>query len=89
MGRSRRPCAVPELAHCSELVFSASSGCSPVLADQVVDDLSALDPGGHVDRLAGLVQRGSLLPRLMGPLHRLREGCRVHPHRPHQPGRGA
>jgi hypothetical protein len=52
----------------SELVFSASSGCSPVLADQVVDDLSALDPGGHVDRLAGLVQRRPLLPRLMGPM---------------------
>ncbi len=44
----------------SELVFSASSGCSPVLTDQVVDDLSALDPGGHVDRLAGLVQRRPL-----------------------------
>jgi hypothetical protein len=33
-----------------------------------VEDLSALDPGGHVDRLAGLVQRRSLLPRLMGPM---------------------
>jgi len=33
-----------------------------------VDDLSALDPGGHIDRLAKLVQRRSLLPRLMGPM---------------------
>jgi hypothetical protein len=33
-----------------------------------VEDLSALDPGGHVDRLVGLVQRGSLLPRLMGAM---------------------
>jgi hypothetical protein len=43
--------------------FLRSSGCSPVLADQAVAGLSALDPGGHVDRLAGLVQRRSLLPR--------------------------
>ena len=49
--------------------FLRSSGCPPVLADQAVDGLSALDPGGHVDRLAGLVQRRSLLPRLMGPMH--------------------
>jgi hypothetical protein len=33
-----------------------------------VDDLSALDPVCHVDRLAGLVQRRSLSPRLMGPV---------------------
>jgi hypothetical protein len=33
-----------------------------------VEDLPALDPGGHVDRLIGLVQRRSLLPRLMGPM---------------------
>jgi hypothetical protein len=43
-------------------------GRSPVLVDQAVDDLSALDPGSHVDHLAGLVQRRSLFPRLMGPM---------------------
>ena len=42
--------------------------CSSVLADQAVDDVSALDPGGHIDRLAGLVQRRSLLPRLVRPV---------------------
>ena len=48
--------------------FLGSSGCSSVLVDQAVDDLSALDPGGHIDRLAGLVQRRPLLPRLVGPM---------------------
>ena len=33
-----------------------------------MDYLSAFDPGGHIDRLAGFVQRGPLLPRLMGPM---------------------
>jgi hypothetical protein len=28
---------------------------SSVLVDQAVDDLSALDPGSHIDHLAGLV----------------------------------
>jgi hypothetical protein len=27
-----------------------------------------LDPGGHIDRLAGLVQWRSLFPRLVGPM---------------------
>jgi len=54
--------------NCSELVFLCLSGCSPVLADQAVDDLSARDPGGHIDRLAGLVQRRSLFPRLVRPV---------------------
>jgi hypothetical protein len=45
-----------------------SSGCSPVLVDQSVDDLPAPDPGCHIDRLAGLVQRRSLFPRPAGPL---------------------
>jgi hypothetical protein len=45
-----------------------SSGCSPVLADQAVDGLPALDPGSHIDRLTGLVQRRSLFPRLVGPM---------------------
>ena len=52
----------------SELVFLSSLGCSPVLADQALDDLGALDPGGHIDRLAGLVQRRPLIPRLVGPM---------------------
>ena len=44
-------------------------GCSPVFADQALDGLSALDPGGHIDGgLVGLVQRRSLLPRLVGPV---------------------
>jgi len=30
--------------------------------------LSALDPGGHIDRPAWLVQRRSLVPRLVGPV---------------------
>ena len=46
---------------------SRSSGRFPVLADQAVDDLPALDPGNHIDRLTGLVQRRSLFPRLVGP----------------------
>jgi putative transposase len=36
-----------------------------VLADQAVDDVGVPDAGGHVDWLAGLVQRGSLFPRLL------------------------
>jgi hypothetical protein len=51
----------------TELVLR-SSGCSAVLADQAVDDLPALDPARHIDRLTGLVQRRSLVPRLVtGP----------------------
>jgi len=48
--------------------FLRSLGCSPILADQALDGLSALDPGGHLDRLAGLVQRRSLFPRLVWPV---------------------
>ena len=48
--------------------FLRSLRCPRVLADQAVNDLSALDPGGHVDRLARLVQVRPLLPRLMGPM---------------------
>ena len=33
-----------------------------------MDDLSALDPGGHIDRLAGLVHRRSLFLRLVRPM---------------------
>jgi hypothetical protein len=39
--------------------FLCSLACSPVLADQAVNDLSARDPGGHIDRPVDLVQRGS------------------------------
>ena len=52
----------------SELVFLCSSGCSPVLADQAVDDGGARDPGSHIDRLAGLVQRRPLFARLVRPV---------------------
>ena len=48
--------------------FLCLSGCSPVLADQAVDDLSTFDPGANVDRLAGLVQRRSLPARLVRPV---------------------
>jgi hypothetical protein len=39
-----------------ELVFLWSSACSPVLADQALDDVGALDAGGHIGRVAGFVQ---------------------------------
>ncbi len=65
---SRSPCAVPKLTHWLELVFTVPSGCSPVLADQGVDDVRALDPAGYIDRLAGFVQRRSLVPRLVRPV---------------------
>ena len=48
--------------------FLCLSGCSPALADQAVDDLSVRDPGGHIDRLARLVQRRSLFARLVRPM---------------------
>ena len=53
----------------AEVVFLAviSLLCA-VLADQAVDDLPALDPGVHIDRLARFMQRRSLFPRLMRPM---------------------
>ncbi len=42
--------------------------CSSVLVSQAVDDVSARDPGGHIDRFAGLMQRRSLFPRLVWPM---------------------
>jgi hypothetical protein len=48
--------------------FLRSLGCSPVLADQALDSLPPLDPGGRIDHLAGLVQRRPLFPRLVGPV---------------------
>jgi hypothetical protein len=41
------------------------SGSSAVLADQPDDGLSAVDPGGHVDHLAGIVQRRAKRTALM------------------------
>ena len=49
-------------------MFLCPSGCSPVLADQAVDDLSVLDPGGDIDCLTGFVQQRSLFPRLVRPV---------------------
>ena len=46
-------------------MFLCSSGRYPILVDQPVDDLPAPDPVGDVDRLAGLMQRWSLLARLV------------------------
>jgi hypothetical protein len=43
-------------------------GCSPVFADQAAYDPAALDPGGHIDGLAGLTQRRSLVQRLVRPV---------------------
>ena len=45
--------------------FLCSSGCSPILVNRPVDDLPAPDPAGDVDRVAGLMQRRSLLARLV------------------------
>jgi transposase len=45
--------------------FLCSSGRSPILVNRPVDDLPAPDPAGDVDRLAGLIQRRSLLARLV------------------------
>jgi pimeloyl-ACP methyl ester carboxylesterase len=42
--------------------FLCQLGCSSVLVNQAIEDLPALDPGGYIDRLAGFVQRRSLLP---------------------------
>jgi hypothetical protein len=42
--------------------------CPSVFVDQALDDVPALDPSGHIDRVAGLVQRRSLFPRLVRPM---------------------
>src|SRR6202011_6067751 len=44
---SRR--ATPRALALSWGVFLCSSGCSAVLADQALDEVDALDPGGHID----------------------------------------
>ena len=48
--------------------FLCSSGRSPILVNRPVDDLPAPYPAGEVDRLAGLMQRRSLFPRLVGAM---------------------
>ena len=48
--------------------FLCLSGRSPIFVDQPVDDLPAPDPVGDVDRLAGPMQRWSLLARLVGAM---------------------
>ena len=48
--------------------FLCLLGRSAVLVDHAVDDLSALDPGSHIDHMAGLIQRRSLFPRLVRPM---------------------
>jgi len=58
-----RTCAL-SLSWC----FLRSLSCPVVLVDQAVDDLPARDPGSHIDRLTGLVQRRSLFPRLVRPM---------------------
>jgi len=45
--------------------FLSSSGRSPILVDQAADDLPARDLAGHVDRLAGFMERRSLFARLV------------------------
>jgi len=48
--------------------FPCSLACSPVLADQAVNDLSAADAGGHIDRPVDLVLRASLFAQLVRPV---------------------
>jgi hypothetical protein len=55
---SRNLCRARIGNNCSELVFLCPLGRSPVLVDQAVDDLSALDPGSHIDHLAGFYSGG-------------------------------
>src|ERR1019366_6223813 len=64
-----RPCAVPKPGYrlCTGVLCNRL-GCFAVLADQALAGLPAVDRGGHIDRPAGLVQRGSLFPRLVGPV---------------------
>jgi len=66
--RFQRVCRATTRALVLSWCFLCSSGCSPVLADQALDDAGALDAGGHTGRLAGFVQRRSLFPRLVRPM---------------------
>ena len=65
---SRRPVPCHNSDNTLSWYFLCSSGRSPVLVDRPVDDLPAPDPAGGVDRLAGLMQRWSLLARLVGAM---------------------
>ena len=47
------------------LCFLRSLGRSPVFADQTLDGLPALDPGGYIDGMSGFVPRRPLLPDLV------------------------
>jgi hypothetical protein len=47
---------------------TSTNTAPPVLAEQALDDVGALDAGGHIGRLAGFVQRRSLFPRLVRPM---------------------
>jgi hypothetical protein len=49
----------------ADLAFRALV-CSAVFADQAAGDLSALDPGGDIDGVAGLALRSLLLRALCG-----------------------
>jgi hypothetical protein len=59
---------VPNSFTAAELGFLGSLACSSVFADQAAYGLPALDPGSNIDRLTGLVQRRSLVSRLMRPV---------------------
>ncbi len=48
--------------------FGAGLGCSMVFADQAADGLPALDPGGEIDDVSGLVQRRPLPQSLVRPM---------------------
>jgi hypothetical protein len=64
----RRLCRARTCAIALSWCFLCPLHCSPILVYQAADDLSALDPGGHIDRFAGLMQRRSLFPRLVRPV---------------------
>ena len=53
--------------NCSELVFCA---CQAALRYSLIKPWTTClyDPGGHIDRLAALVHRRSLFPRLVQPM---------------------
>jgi hypothetical protein len=66
--RVERLCRARTRALSLSWCFLRFLSCSAVLVDQAVDDLPARDPGSHIDRLTGLVQRGSLFARLVRPV---------------------
>jgi hypothetical protein len=52
----------------SELVILCSQAALRYSLIRPLDDVGALDRSGHIGRLAGLVQRRSLFPRLVRPM---------------------